>query len=145
MNLNKVMLIGNLTRNPELRSTQSGQSVCTFSLATNRNWTDKQGQKQQDVQFHNCVAWGKTGELINQYMTKGSSLFVEGRLQTRNYLAKDQTKRYVTEVVVENMQFGARKTQESAQGDANGGRDDQGYQNTQESPKEEIDPNDIPF
>lgn len=110
MNLNKVMLYGNLTRDPELKQTQSGQSVCSFSLATNRTWKDKSGQKQEQAEFHNCVAWGKTAELLQQYMTKGSALYVEGRLQTRSWEAKDGGKRYTTEIVVENMQFGPRKS-----------------------------------
>ena len=140
MNINRVFLYGNLTRDPELRQTQGGQAVCSFSIATNRKWKGKDGQQQEDVQFHNVVAWGKTAELVNQYMKKGSGLYVEGRLQTRSYVAKDGTKRYVTEVVVENMQFGARKTQESAQGSEDQGRDDAGHQQAQESPKEdEID------
>lgn len=105
MNLNKVMLIGNLTRDPELRQTKSGINVSSFSIATNRKWTAKDGTKQEEVEFHNIVAWAKTAELITQYMKKGSGIFIEGRLQTRTY-EKDGIKRYSTEVVVENMQFG---------------------------------------
>src|SRR5437868_2041153 len=109
MNLNKVFIVGRLTTDPQLKTIPSGQNVCSFSLATNRTWTGKDGQKQEQSEFHNCVAWGRTAELITQYMKKGNELFVEGRLQTRSW--DDKTtgqKRYATEIVVENMQFGAR-------------------------------------
>lgn len=116
MYINKVQLYGNITKAIELKTTQGGNSVASFSLATNRTFKDKEGNKKEEVQFHSCVAWGKTAELINQYCGKGSPLYVEGRLQTRNYEAKDGSKRYVTEVVIETMQFGP-KSQKSTQGD----------------------------
>ena len=110
MFLNKVLLYGNLTRDPELKSLPSGQAVSSFSMATNRKWKNKDGSSQEKAEFHNIVAFGKTAELICQYMTKGSGLFVEGRLQTRSW-DKDGTKHYMTEIVVENMQFGPSKPQ----------------------------------
>ncbi len=108
MNLNKSFIIGNLTRDPELRSMSSGGSVCSFAVATNRAWKDKQGQKQQDVQFHNVVVFGKLAETMSQYLTKGSLILVEGRIQTRSWDGKDGTKQYRTEIVAENIQFGPK-------------------------------------
>ena len=108
MNLNKVLLIGNLTRDPESRSTTTGQTVTTFSIATNRMWTDQQGQKQQKAEFHNIVAWGKLGEICSQYLKKGSLIFAEGRLETRSWDGQDGVKRYKTEIVLENMQMGPK-------------------------------------
>src|SRR3989344_1232751 len=83
MNLNKVFLIGNLTRDPELRNLPSGAAVVSFGLATNRVWKDKQGEKQEDAQFHNIVVFGRQAEIVNQYLTKGSLVLIEGRIQTR--------------------------------------------------------------
>jgi len=113
MNINKVFLYGNLTRDPELRQTQNGKSVCSFSIATNRKWSGKNNEKEQDTQYHNIVAWGKVAELIEQYMKKGSGIFIEGRMQTRTY-EKDGSKRYTTEVVAENMQFGNKPKNSSS-------------------------------
>jgi single-strand DNA-binding protein len=108
MNLNKAFIIGNLTHDPELRQTPSGQAVCSFGMATNRVYTDKSGTKQKEAEFHNIVAWGKQAELINQYCRKGSMLFLEGRLQTRNWDDDKGQKHYKTEIVVEAMQFGPK-------------------------------------
>lgn len=101
--LNRAMIIGNITRDIELKSTQSGQSVCSFGVATNRSWKNKDGQKQEDVQFHNVVAWGKLAEIIAQYMSKGKKIYIDGRLQTREYETKDGQTRRSTEIVAENM------------------------------------------
>src|SRR3989344_2496708 len=114
MNLNKVLLIGNLTRDPELKSLPSGQQLASFSIATNRFWTDKQGQKQSQAEFHNCVAFARQAEVISQYCTKGSLIYVEGRIQTRSWDAQDGTKKYRTEIIVENMRFGPRGGGEGA-------------------------------
>lgn len=103
MNLNKAMLIGNLTRDPEVKTTPSGQNVANFSVATNRVWTNPQGQKQEAVEFHNIVAWGKLAEICGQYLGKGRKVYVEGRLQTRDWQGQDGVKRYRTEIVAENM------------------------------------------
>lgn len=103
MDLNKVMLIGNVTQDPEVRTTPQGQNVCSFSVATNLQWTDKSGQKQQRAEFHNIVAWRKLADICAQYLQKGKKVYVEGRLQTRNWQAQDGSKRYRTEVIADNM------------------------------------------
>lgn len=108
MNVNKVFLVGRLTRDPEIRTTKSGQSVASISLATNRFWKDKNGQRQDQTEFHNVILWGRLAEISGQYLTKGQECFIEGRLQTRKYTAKDGTERRTTEVVAENMQLGSR-------------------------------------
>lgn len=101
--LNRAMIIGNLTRDPEMRKTQTGQSVCSFSVATNRSWTGQDGQKQEASDFHNAVAWGKLAEICGQYLTKGRKVYVDGRMQTRDWEGQDGVRRYRTEIVVENM------------------------------------------
>lgn len=101
--LNKVMLIGNLTRDPELRYTPSGVAVCNFGMATNRRWTDAEGGLQESTEFHRLVAWGKLAELCSQLLFKGRKVFIEGRLQTREWTGQDGTKRTTTEVVIDNM------------------------------------------
>ena len=108
MNLNKVFILGNLTRDPELRQTPTGQAVCTFSIATNRFFTDSSGQKQKQAEFHTVVAWGRQAEIINQYLRKGSLLLVEGRLQTRNWLDQQGSKHWRTEIIAERIQLGPR-------------------------------------
>lgn len=108
MNLNKVQLIGRLTRDPELRTTPSGQTVATISLATNRNWVDKSGQKQEKSEFHNIVIWGRLAEIAGQYLLKGQEAYFEGRLETRSYTGKDGVERRTTEIVAENMQMGSK-------------------------------------
>lgn len=108
MNVNKVILVGRLTRDPELRNTSSGQNVATIGLATNRVWKDKNGQKQEQTEFHNIVTWGRLAEISAQYLTKGQEAYFEGRLQTRSYTGKDGVERKTTEVVAESMQLGSR-------------------------------------
>jgi single-strand DNA-binding protein len=104
--LNKVMLIGNLGRDPEVRSIPSGQQVATFTLATNRRWTDKAGQRQEQTEWHQVVCWGKLAEIAAQYLTKGKQIFVEGRIQTRSWDDKQTgEKKYRTEVICENFQM----------------------------------------
>jgi len=103
MNLNKAMIIGNLTRDPELRTTPTGQSVTSFSVATNQIWTDQQGQKHDKAEFHNVVAWRRLAEIVGQYLKKGSKVYIEGRLQTRDWVGQDGVKRYRTEIVADNM------------------------------------------
>jgi len=107
---NKVFLIGNLTKDPELRYTPSGMAVATFTVASNRNYSTQSGEKKQDVTFLRVVVWGKRGEVCNQYLNKGSQVFVEGRLQTRSWQGQDGTQRNTTEIVANNVQFlgGAR-------------------------------------
>lgn len=108
MNLNKVFIIGRLTADPQLRTTPSGQSVTTISIATNRVWTNKSGEKQEDVQFHNVVVWGRQAEIVNQFLKKGSLAMVEGRLQTRGWQDKQGQNRRTTEIICERIQFGPR-------------------------------------
>jgi len=103
MNLNKAMIIGNLTRDPEIRSTPAGASVTSFSVATNFVWTDANGQKQEKVEYHNVVAWRKLADIIGQYLRKGSKVYIEGRLQTRDWVGQDGVKKYRTEIIAENM------------------------------------------
>lgn len=108
MNVNKVILVGRLTRDPEMRSTPSGQTMASVSLATNRFWKDKNGQRQDQTEFHNIVLWGRLAEIAGQYLTRGQEAYFEGRIQTRKYTAKDGTERRTTEVIAENMQLGSR-------------------------------------
>ncbi|MGC8651207.1 MAG: single-stranded DNA-binding protein [Minisyncoccia bacterium] len=112
MNLNKVFLIGNLTRDVVLRTTPSGQSVADFGVATNRVWSGSNGQKQQEVEFHNIVVWGKMAELCNQYLAKGRMVFIEGRIRTRSWQDANNQKRYKTEIIAENIQFGPKTVRE---------------------------------
>ncbi|MBU1102120.1 single-stranded DNA-binding protein [Patescibacteria group bacterium] len=108
MNFNKAIILGNLTRDPELRTLPSGQSVVNFGIATNRFYTDKNGGKQQSVEFHNIVAFGKLADICSRYLSKGKMVLVEGRLQTRSWQGQDGLKRYRTEIIMENMQLGPR-------------------------------------
>jgi len=104
MDLNKVMIIGRLTRDPEIRTTPNGTNVASFSVATSFNWTDAQGQKKEQTEFHNVVAWRKLADIIGQYLKKGSQVYLEGRLQTRSWDDKTSgQKRYRTEIVADNM------------------------------------------
>lgn len=144
MYLNKVQLYGNLTRDPENRAMPSGQQVTTFNIATNRSFKDKQGQKQEQVEYHTCVAFGKVAEIIGQYMKKGKPVFLEGRLQTRSW-EKEGVKQYRTEVVVESFQFGpsAPGTDRTAREDR-GEDTDEGVNIGQES-DDDLNPENIPF
>lgn len=116
MNLNKAFLLGRLTADPQLRNTQGGQAVATFSIATNRVWFDKQGQRHDDAQFHNVVVWGRQAEVANQFLKKGSIALVEGRIQTRSWQDKQGQTRTTTEIISERIQLGPR-----ASGDASSG------------------------
>jgi len=106
MNLNKVMILGNITRDPEMRTTPAGKAVVTLGVATNRRWTNASGQKQEQAEFHNVVLWGRLAEIANQYLAKGALVLIEGRLQTRTWEGQDGVKRYRTEIIAENMQMG---------------------------------------
>lgn len=116
MDLNKAMLIGNITRDPEIRQTAGGVPVASFSVATNLSWKDANGQKQDRAEFHNIIAWRSLADIAGRFLKKGSKVFVEGRLQTRSWVGNDGQKRYTTEIVAENIIMLDR---------ANGG---QGYQ-----------------
>ena len=111
MFLNKVFVLGNLTADPEIKTLPSGQSVANFRIATNRVFYNKEKEKQEQVEFHNIVAFGRTAEIIQQYLQKGSMLLIEGRLQTRSWEDSTGTKKYRTEIITERMQMGPRRTQ----------------------------------
>lgn len=108
MNLNKAFIIGRLTADPQLRTTPGGQSVVTLSVATNRVWTGKTGGKQEEVEYHNVVVWGKQAEVVSQFLTKGSMVFIEGRIRTRSWTDKQGQTRKTTEIVCERLQLGPR-------------------------------------
>ncbi|MDP2598379.1 MAG: single-stranded DNA-binding protein [Candidatus Liptonbacteria bacterium] len=108
MNLNKVLILGRVTADPQLRTTPGGQSVSGFSIATNRVWTDKNGAKQEDTEFHNVVVWGRQAEIATQFLTKGAMVLIEGRLQTRSWTDKQNQQRKTTEIICERLQLGPR-------------------------------------
>jgi single-strand DNA-binding protein len=105
MSLNKVMLIGNLGKDPELRFTPSGRAVARFSVATSEQWTDQQGQRQDRTEWHNVVVWGKQAETCGQYLSKGRQVFIEGSVRSRQYDDKEGQKRYITEIIAQRVQF----------------------------------------
>ena len=147
MNLNKVILIGNLTADPELRNTPSGQSVCNFRMATNRIWVDKNThQKQQEVEYHTIVLWGRLAEIASQFLTKGALAMVEGRLRTRSWQDSTGNKRFRTEIVAQTLQLGPR-TQGKAASEGGephpDGRED--IPIIEEKEEEEINVKDIPL
>ena len=146
MYLNKAMIYGNLTRDPELKSLPSGMQVCSFSLATNRVFNDRDGKRQEQTEYHNIVVFGRQAETSAQYLKKGSAAYVEGRLQTRSW-DKDGQKQYRTEIVADRVQFGPRN-------DGGGGNYQAAAGNAPaqdnapvmpDYPNEEINPEDIPF
>jgi single-strand DNA-binding protein len=125
MNLNKAVIIGNVTQDPEIRNIPSGQSVASFSVATNRIWNDKQGQRQTQAEFHNIVAWGRLAEIVGQYLKKGGLVMIEGRIQTRTWDDQQGVKKYKTEIIAENIQLGPRN---------NGGSGSSSYQSADSAP-----------
>ena len=147
MYLNKAMLIGNLTRDPEVKSLPSGIKVATFGIATNRVWKDKNGVKQENVDFHNIVVFGRQAEIVGQYLKKGSSALVEGRMQTRSWDDASGVKKYRTEVVADRIQFGPKPAgaASSYNPPAPMEEDNKKALDTIEYPEEEINPEDIPF
>ncbi len=153
MYLNKAILIGNLTRDPELKSLPSGIKVCSFSIATNRVWKDKNGARQESSDYHNVVVFGRQAETVAQYMKKGNSILVEGRIQTRSWDDKTSgEKKYRTEIVADRTQFGPKGGAAPAGGTSSAGGASKGPQasgpdevDTIEYPEEDISPEDIPF
>ena len=151
MFLNRAILIGNLTRDPELRSLPSGVKVCSFSLATNRVWKDKNGARQESADYHNVVVFGRQAETVAQYMKKGSSILVEGRMQTRSWDDKNTgEKKYRTDVIADRTQFGPKGGQSGSGGSGVGSgakapASDGGEADAIEYPEEDINPEDIPF
>ena len=119
--INKAILIGNLGRDPELRYTQNGQAVVNFSLATSENWTDKSGERVEKTEWHRIVAWGKTGELCAQYLSKGRTVYIEGRIQTRDWEDKEGVKRQTTEINANTVQFLGGPRSEGGGGNPGGG------------------------
>jgi len=126
MSVNKVILIGRLGNNPEIRYTNTGTAVANFNLATSENWNDKSGQRQERTEWHRVVVWGKLAELCEKYLSKGRQAFVEGRLQTRSWDDKDGNKRYTTEIVASTIQFLGSNAQAGAHAGAGAGMSDQG-------------------
>jgi single-strand DNA-binding protein len=166
--LNRVQLIGNLTRDPELRYTPSGTAVCSFSIATNRSWTTDTGEKKDEADFHRIVAWNKLAELCSQFLVKGRKVYVEGRLQTRSWAAQDGTQKQTTEIIINDMiLLDSKRTGEQevvaaeeepaddvqkpekttrTKSSSAGHKKTEAEDEVQESPKEdEIAPDDIPF
>jgi len=147
MYLNKAIIIGNLTRDPELKSLPSGIQIATLGVATNRVWKDKNGAKQESADFHNVVVFGRQAETVSQYLKKGSSVLVEGRMQTRSWDANDGTKKYRTEVVADRVQFGPRRDggQDTPSAKAPETKEDAPPIDTVDYPEESVNVDDIPF
>lgn len=150
MYLNKAFVIGNLTRDPEVRALPSGIKVTSFSVATNRVWKDKNGAKQESVDYHNVVVFGRSAETAGQYLKKGSSVLVEGRMQTRSWEDKNGGgKKYRTEIVADRVQFGNRSSgtvnEKPSLANDDSSTKDTPPVDTIDYPEEEINPDDIPF
>jgi len=170
MNLNKVFIIGRLTADPILKTTPTGQSVCNFSVATNRVWNDRNsGQKQNETQYHNIVLWRRLAEISSQYLTKGSLILIEGRLQTRTWQDQSGKNNYRTEIIAERMQLGPRFSGKQMQNEPRGMNEEipiieendtphpstseeslkqeiaEGEEKNSEEDSEEIDIKDLPF
>lgn len=143
MNINHVTLVGRATSTPELRKTPSGQSVTSFSIATNRVWTDKAGAKQEEVEFSNIVMWGRQAEVASQFVTKGSLLAVEGRLKTRAWKDKQGVERKTTDIIAENLQLGPRPDRMPVQERLE--KNEEIPSVSDEPPAEEIKSEDLPF
>jgi single-strand DNA-binding protein len=121
MDLNKVLLVGRVTADPQLRTTPGGQSVTTIGVATNRVWTDRNNQKQEETEFHNVVLWGRQAEIAGQYLKKGAMVLIEGRLRTRSWTDKTGQQRRTTEVMAERLQLGPRAMNAGGGGGVAGG------------------------
>jgi len=160
MYLNKALIIGNLTRDPEMKALPSGMQVCSFSVATNRVWKDKNGAKQESSDFHNIVVFGRQAETAGQYLKKGQSVLIEGRIQTRSWDDKDGQKKYRTEIIADRVQFGPKAGGftgggSSSAGASSGGasassagqapQNDAPPMDSIQYPEEQINPDDIPF
>lgn len=146
MYINKVMIYGNLTRDPEKRALPSGQAVCSFAVATNRSYTDKDGKKQEQTEYHDVVAFGKLADVMGQWLKKGRPVYIEGRLQTRSW-EQDGAKRYRTEIVADTFQFGADAGRGTTTSDSAPTHSDSAPAGSKlpDYPEEEINPEDIPF
>lgn len=144
MNLNKAFLVGRLVTDPEMRSTATGQNVCSFRMATNRVFTDKTGQKQEKTEYHNIVLWRRLAEIASQYLTKGSLTLIEGRIETRSWQDATGNKRYRTEIVGESMQLGPRAAGKVMPTEEKGVAQEE-IPVIEEGAEEEIDVKEIPF
>jgi single-strand DNA-binding protein len=158
MDLNKVMIIGRLTRDPEVRSTPNGANVASFGVATGFSWTDQSGQKKEQTEFHNVVAWRKLGDIVAQYLKKGSQVYIEGRLQTRTWDGQDGKKNYRTEIIADSMIMLGRPGGNSAGGSpgssygtnspasaAPAAAQEPSGPTSESTPEIQIDDSDIPF
>lgn len=153
MYLNKVFLFGNLTQDPELKALPSGTHVTSFGIATNRTFRDKDGNSKKETQYHNIVVFGRQAETVAQYLKKGSSALIDGRIQTRSWEAQDGTKRYRTEIVADRVQFGPRpatsfqneKDVKESNKEKVKEKEEKEEIDTIDYPEEEINPDDIPF
>lgn len=153
MSLNRAQLIGNLTRDPEVRQTSGGKSVCNFGIATNSRWTDASGQVQEKTEFHNIVVWGKLADICAQYTRKGSKVFIEGRIQSREWEGEDGVKRYRTEIVADNLIMLDRKGENAGgsmmdrehSGGATRSKKDDFADQSAPAPEGEIAVEDLPF
>lgn len=155
--LNRVQLIGNLTRDPELRYTPQGTAVCTLGLATNRTWTTDSGEKKEDVEYHKIVAWNKLGELCSQLLAKGRKIYVEGRLATRSWTGQDGSAKTTTEIVIDDMiildsrKEGAAHEVDMSYGEASEDQEEKPVKKVKKEKVEEkvesedVNPDDIPF
>lgn len=151
--LNRVQLIGNLTRDPELRYTPTGAAVCTFGLATNRSWTTDTGEKKEETEFHRLVAWNKLAELCSQLLTKGRKVYVEGRIAYRKFTKQDGTEQQVAEIVIDDMLIlDARRsegTAEAEHAEAPAQKAKPAVKEAEQQPEEAMSPDeiadDIPF
>lgn len=144
MYINKVMIFGNLTRDPEMKALPSGMQVCSFSVATNRVYKDRDGKKAEQTDYHNVVVFGRQAETSAQYLKKGASAFIEGRLQTRSW-EKDGEKQYRTEIIADRVQFGPRVGGGSGAPMGDAPKNAEPVGNAPEYPEEDINPEDIPF
>lgn len=157
--LNRVQLIGNLTRDPELRYTPQGTAVCSFGLATNRSWTTESGEKRDEAEFHRIVAWNKLAELCSQFLTKGKKVYLEGRLSTRSWNASDGTQKQATEVIISDMilldsagrrpddepSVASEETPKTEEKIAKPKKEKEGEEAPAETAQDEVAPDDIPF
>ncbi|MFA7314568.1 MAG: single-stranded DNA-binding protein [Candidatus Magasanikbacteria bacterium] len=146
MDLNRATIIGRLTKDPEVKTTPSGQSVANIGLATNRVWTDKSGVRQEKVEFHSVVLWGKLAEIAGQYLSKGRRVYMEGRLETRDWTGQDGVKRYRTEIVADNMIMLDGGAARSGSANASSSGNDMSFPaHANDNSSEEIKVEDIPF
>ncbi|MDP4001184.1 MAG: single-stranded DNA-binding protein [bacterium] len=145
MDLNKAMIIGRLTRDPEVRSTPNGVNVASFGVATNFNWTNQQGQKQEQVEFHNIVVWRKLADIVGQYLKKGAKVYIEGRLQTKSWDGNDGQKKSRTEIVADNMIMLDSKGAAISPSMNSNSQSTPENKPTEEEPTIQVEDSDIPF